>query len=140
MLYANMSSYYCLIRLYLDKRICRVSNLFCKWFKVLYGLQSALVVSWKFVCSFMCFHNRNTMFVRVLATTRITLLVDLWLGCQIFRRRRLLRINGLSIKKGYKDANWLMPCGYCVHPDLLCIVCLFLSFHLQYWELDFSEL
>lgn len=99
-----------------DKWICRVSNLFCYWFKVLYRLESAVVVSWRFVCSFMCFHNRNTMFVRVLAVTRITLLVDSWLGCQIFRRRSLLRINGLSIKKGYKDANLLMPCGYWVHP------------------------
>ena len=41
----------------------------------------------------------------------------------------MLRINGLSKKKGFKDAKFLMRCGYLIHPYLLCIVCLFLSFH-----------
>ncbi|XP_018815644.1 uncharacterized protein LOC108987219 isoform X2 [Juglans regia] len=38
-------------------------------------------------------------------------LVDLYLGCQIFRRREVLKINDLY-KKVYKDGNLLMLCGY----------------------------
>lgn len=61
------------------------------------------------------------MFVQVLPTTKTTSSVDLLLGCQIFQRGKMLKINGLSLKKDYKDAKSLISCGYSIHPFVVCV-------------------
>lgn len=81
-------------------------------------------VSWFWLCLFCTFlgpqvypflgrfRARNIMFVPVLAATRTTLLVDLWLVCQTFQGRKMLKTDGVSKKMGCRDASLPIPCGY----------------------------
>lgn len=60
----------------------------------------------EFCVIFRCLKSyRSIMFGRIQAVTRTSLSVDLQLVCQTFRRRRVRRTNGVSLKKDCKDAN-----------------------------------
>lgn len=65
-------------------------------------------------CNFVMYFcgDRNIMFVQVLPTIKTTLLEGLWLGCLIFQRRKVLKINGVCRRMDCSVEKLLMLCGY----------------------------